>query len=144
MFPLLLPQPSINMKPPGSLWALILVLRRTVGPPCLNKGGLLLLRSSFLFCLAGTVRYNFSKIKDISKCSAVDGLFLWQDLPDVQPRVSTLDPRPLEGLQQEKAQEWGWESTEALRQGWRPGGWSAHLAQRNAKGVEVHRLKLWT
>ena len=47
----------INMKPPWSLSVLSLVVRPTVAPPCLNEGNLLLLRSSFLFCLAGTVPY---------------------------------------------------------------------------------------
>ena len=37
------------MEPPWSLSALSLVLRPTVAPPCLNKGNLPLLRSSFLF-----------------------------------------------------------------------------------------------
>ena len=37
------------MEPPWSLSALSLVLRPTVAPPCLNKGNLLLLRSSFFF-----------------------------------------------------------------------------------------------
>ena len=37
------------MEPPGSLSALSLVVSPTVAPPCLNKGNLLLLRSSFLF-----------------------------------------------------------------------------------------------
>ena len=37
------------MEPPWSLSALSLVIRPTVAPPCLNKGNLLLLRSSFLF-----------------------------------------------------------------------------------------------
>ena len=46
------------MKPPWSLWALSLVVRLTVAPPCLNKGNLLLLRLSFLFCLARTMPYN--------------------------------------------------------------------------------------
>ena len=41
----------INMEPPWSLLALSLVIRPTVTPPYLNKGNLLLLRSSFLFCL---------------------------------------------------------------------------------------------
>ena len=48
----------IRMKPPWSLSALSLVIRPTVTPPCLNKGNLLLLRSSFLFCLAGTMPYR--------------------------------------------------------------------------------------
>ena len=39
----------INVEPPWSLPVLSLVLRPTVTPPCLNKGNLLLLRSSFLF-----------------------------------------------------------------------------------------------
>ena len=46
------------MKPPWSLSALSLVVRPTVAPPCLNKGNLLLLRSSFLFGLAGTMPYS--------------------------------------------------------------------------------------
>ena len=45
------------MEPPSSLLVLSLVIRLTVAPPCLNKGNLLLLRSSFLFCLAGTMPY---------------------------------------------------------------------------------------
>ena len=48
----------ISMKPPWSLSALSLVIRPTVAPPCLNKGNLLLLRSSFLFCLAQTMPYT--------------------------------------------------------------------------------------
>ena len=48
----------ISMKPPWSLSVLSLVVRPTVAPPCLNKGNLLLLRSSFLFCLAGTMPYT--------------------------------------------------------------------------------------
>ena len=44
--------------PQTSLLALSPVVRPTVAPPCLNKGNLLLLRSSFLFCLAGTVPYK--------------------------------------------------------------------------------------
>ena len=51
----------ISMKPPQSLSALSLVVRSTVAPPCLNKGTLLLLRSSFLFCLARTMPYTQSK-----------------------------------------------------------------------------------
>ena len=47
-----------SMKPPWSLSALSLVLRPTVAPPCLNKGNLLLLRSSFLFCLTRTMPYT--------------------------------------------------------------------------------------
>ena len=39
----------INIEPPWSLSTLSLVVRPTVAPPCLNKGNLLLLRSSFLF-----------------------------------------------------------------------------------------------
>ena len=46
----------IRMKPLWSLSALSLV-----APPCLNKCNLLLLRSSFLFCLAGTVPYILHK-----------------------------------------------------------------------------------
>ena len=37
------------MEPPWFLSVLSLVVRPTVAPPCLNKGNLLLLRSSFLF-----------------------------------------------------------------------------------------------
>ena len=37
------------MEPPWSLSELSLVVRPTVAPPCLNKGNLHLLRSSFLF-----------------------------------------------------------------------------------------------
>ena len=48
----------ISMKPPCSLSALSLVVRLTVAPPCLNKGNLLLLRSSFLFCLGRTMPYR--------------------------------------------------------------------------------------
>ena len=40
-----------NMAPPCSLSVLSLVIRPTVAPPCLNKGNLLPLRSSLLFCL---------------------------------------------------------------------------------------------
>ena len=50
----------ISMKPPWSLSALSLVVRPTVAHPCLNKGTLLLLRSSFLFCLAGTMPYTLN------------------------------------------------------------------------------------
>ena len=39
------------MELPWSLLVLSLVVRLTVALPCLNKGNLLLLRSSFLFCL---------------------------------------------------------------------------------------------
>ena len=39
--------------------ALSRVVRPTVAPPCLKKGNLFLLRSSFLFCLAGTMPYIF-------------------------------------------------------------------------------------
>ena len=49
----------ISMKPPWSLLALSLVVRPTVAPPCLNKGNLLLLRLSFLFCLARTMPYRY-------------------------------------------------------------------------------------
>ena len=49
----------ISMRPPWSLLALSLVVRPTVAPPCMNEGNLLLLRSSFLSCLAGTVPYIF-------------------------------------------------------------------------------------
>ena len=57
-FPLSLQQTSL------SVWSLPdpfrrLVVRPTVAPPCLNKGNLLLSRSSFLFCLAGTMPYIF-------------------------------------------------------------------------------------
>ena len=48
----------ISMKPPWSLSVLSLVVRQTVAPLCLNKGNLLLLRSSFLFCLAQTISYT--------------------------------------------------------------------------------------
>ena len=48
----------VSMKPPWSLSALSLVVTPTVAPPCLNKGNLLLLRSSFLFCLAWKVPYT--------------------------------------------------------------------------------------
>ena len=41
----------INMEPPWSLSGLSLLVRPTVFPPCLNKGNLLPLRSSLLFCL---------------------------------------------------------------------------------------------
>ena len=61
------------MKPPWSLSGLSLVVRPTVAPPCLNKGNLLLLRWSFLFCLAGTMPYS---------CHALlQGIFLG-DLPN--------------------------------------------------------------
>ena len=64
----------------------------------------------------------------------MDGLFLWCDLPDVQPRVSPVDPRVGASLQQEKAQGLGWESTGALCGGWRLGCWGADVVQRNGKG----------
>ena len=51
----------ISMKPPWSLSALSLVVRPAVTPPCLNKSNLLLLRSSFLFCLARTIPYQTSR-----------------------------------------------------------------------------------
>ena len=56
------------MKPPWSLLVLSLVVRQTVTPPCLNKGNLLLLRSSFLFCLAGTMPYS------LPECQPSDGI----------------------------------------------------------------------
>lgn len=86
-----------------------------------------------------------TRVKYISTCGAVDGPFLWRDLPDVQPRVSTVDPSLGAGLQQEKAQGWGWESTGALCREWRPGHWSAHLVYRNGKGSggpQVHTVDL--
>ena len=50
----------VSMKLPCSLSALSLVIRLTIAPPCLNKGNLLLLRSSFFFCLSGTVPYKYA------------------------------------------------------------------------------------
>ena len=50
MFPVLLTQTSLQIwSLPDPSLALSLVVRPTVAPPCLNKGNLLLLRSSFLF-----------------------------------------------------------------------------------------------
>ena len=50
----------INMEPPWSLSVLSLVLWPTVTPPCLSKGNLLLLRSSFLFFASvWTIPYSF-------------------------------------------------------------------------------------
>lgn len=74
----------------------------------------------------------------------MDGLFLWRDLPDVQPRVSTVDPSLGAGLQQEKAQGWGGSRQEPSAGG---GGQAAgvHIWLRETgRGVEVRRLTLWT
>ena len=49
----------LNMEPPWSLSALSVIIRPNVAPPCLNKGNLLLLRLSFLFCLARTIPYTW-------------------------------------------------------------------------------------
>ena len=65
------------MKPPWSLSALSLVVSPTVAPPCLNKGNLLLLRSSFLFCLARTVPYSQWFLNMLSKCSCFIQLILF-------------------------------------------------------------------
>ena len=67
----------ISMKPPSSVSALSLVVRLTVTPPCLNKGNLLLLRLSFLFCLARTVPYS-----DPMDCST-SGLPVHHQLPEL-------------------------------------------------------------
>ena len=48
-FPLSLPQTSLQIWSLPDPSPLSLVVRPTVAPPCLNKGNLLLLRSSFLF-----------------------------------------------------------------------------------------------
>ena len=58
------------MEPPWSLSALSLVIRPTVAPPCLNKGNLLLLKSSFLFFLFGpnyTLHAGIRQLKETHK-----------------------------------------------------------------------------
>ena len=50
------------MEPPWSLSALSLVIRPTVAPPCLNKGYLLPLRSSLLFCLGPNYTYTLQDL----------------------------------------------------------------------------------
>ena len=75
------------MKPPWSLSALILVVRPTVAPPCLNKGKLLLLRSSFLFCLAGTMPYRcrlWSRVLVLGPCDMAETL--WLEVPKLKKR----------------------------------------------------------
>ena len=74
----------------------------------------------------------------------MDGLFLWCGLPDVQPRVFPMDPRVGVGLQQEKGKGRGRSRQEPSVGGGGQGAGVQMWFRETGRGVEVHRLKLWT
>ena len=97
--------PCRFQKPPWSLSGLSLVVRLTVAPPCRNKGNLPLLRSSFLFCLVGTIPYSFSF--SISPSNEYSGLIFFRIWLEMFRRdkdalhlfpLLLLFPRPKRGL----------------------------------------------
>ena len=86
------------MKPPWSLWALSLVVRPTVAPRCLNEGNLLLLRLSFLFCLAGTMHYTHQSY------SCLQSVYQWELSENQQKTFSKIkyikkEPNDMGGVQ---------------------------------------------